>query len=100
MNRLVISHDAKLDLVGIFDYVRRERPQAAFRLIDRLVARMKLLRASPDAGELCERLGPEIRRTVVGRYAIYYQAALDDVHVLRVLHSAREMPTAFFEPPT
>lgn len=99
MTRILISNDAHADLDAIYEFVYRDRPRAAERLIDRLATRMKRIRTSPESGELCEFLGPGIRRVVVGRYAIFCHVAIGQVSVLRVLHNAREMPSAFFDPP-
>lgn len=99
MMRLSISRDANDDLDSIFAYIYRDRPRAALELMDRIADRMKLLRMSPESGEICEALGAGIRRVVVGNYAVYYKPDVEEINVLRILHSARDMPASFNDPP-
>ena len=86
-----LSRSAKADLAEITDYVAADNPQAAQRILDAILARLKLLGSHPGIGQRCEQFGPAMRRFVVGSYVIYYQPISTGISVVRVLHSARDV---------
>lgn len=87
------------DLHQIWQYVARDRPVAANDLLDTLQRRQRrfaLLASQPLLGEPRPELGPSIRSSRLGSYAIYYRPAHDEVEIeiVRVLHGARDVGTA------
>lgn len=91
-----ISPLGKADLQQIWQYVARDRPTAANDLLDTLQGRFALLASQPLLGESRPELGPLVRSTCVGNYAIYYRPAHDDVEVeiVRILHGARDISSS------
>lgn len=54
-----------------------------------------MLRRQPLIGEPREELGPGCRSFPVGNYVIVYEATLEQVHILRVIHGARNFDVIF-----
>jgi addiction module RelE/StbE family toxin len=88
-----ILRKAQSDLEGISDYVRRDRPEAADRLIRRLVDNIESLETLPNRGTVPHdpRLSIlRLRVLVVGDYLVFYKVLRSQVRVYRVLHGHRK----------
>jgi toxin ParE1/3/4 len=89
------SRPAARQLDEIGDYVARDNPVAAHRLVNVLVERAAALATHPHLG----RAGrvPETRELVVAGtpYIVVYRVRLGDVEVLAVFHGARRWPDDF-----
>ena len=74
-----------------------DNPDAADRVLDRLEARVRILRQWPNSGVACPAVEHEARMLVEHPYVILYRVVGDDVHVVRVLHGARDIDGALFK---
>ncbi|MBB3196087.1 type II toxin-antitoxin system RelE/ParE family toxin [Roseateles terrae] len=96
-----LHREAVADIQGIATYVAELNASAAARLIEELNDKVMGLSTLAHAFPLLQ--GFEhlaIRRRVHGRYRILYRITDDDrVDVLRVLHTARDVVTAFLDRP-
>jgi toxin ParE1/3/4 len=93
--QVLFSPLAKADLVEIKDYIARDKPLAAARLIRSIRERISETIASfPELGQSCERLLPGLRRFPIGNYVIFYRVT-DRVEIARILHGARDIETLF-----
>jgi toxin ParE1/3/4 len=99
MSRCNFSRQARLDLLEIRDYVAKDNPQAARRLVDALEGKCRLLVRFPDLGERCDELAPALRCLSVGSYAIFYRAASDGIEVVRVIRGGRDIIAIFHQGP-
>jgi toxin ParE1/3/4 len=90
MNQCIYSPAARLDLLEIFDYIARDRPTAAQRLIERLEETCQWLAFEREMGERADRIRPGSRMFTVGSYVIFYEVVADDIRVLRIVHGARD----------
>jgi toxin ParE1/3/4 len=90
--RLIWSDVAATDLAKIEEYVRAYDPEAAARLIRRLVDSGGRLAERPAMGRI-GRL-PGTREWVVPRtkYLLIYKVGEDIVEIHRVMHGARSWP--------
>jgi len=88
---------AAADLQGIFEYIARDNLAAADRLLDRIADRARLHADSPLIGSPCPELQEGLRSFVVGNYVSFYVPIDGGVQILRVLHSARDIPRVFFD---
>ncbi len=86
-----LSPKANRDLDDIISFISQYNPQAAVRLLDRLVARWRLLDTQPRSGAPREDLGVGLRTVVVGEYLSIYRVAGNSVEILRVLHGRRRI---------
>jgi toxin ParE1/3/4 len=60
-----------MDLEMIHDYVARDRPVAARRLMDPFAAKFDTLAAFPELGCRCDAVFPGLRCFVAGTYVIF-----------------------------
>lgn len=79
------------DLCDIWSYVATDSYEAADRLIARIEKRVDQLKDLPSMGERQPQLGEYVRRILVGKYCVFYETHNDELFVLRVIHSARDI---------
>lgn len=97
MAAVIRSPAADADLNNIFDYISHDNLNAADRLLDRIEERVRLHADSPWIGSPCPELAEGVRSFVVGNYVTFYIPVANGIQLLRVLHSARDIPRAFFD---
>lgn len=83
------SRDAKADIQSIFDYMARDDPNIAARIVSEIEKSIQRLALFPLSG----RLGavPPTRELVVPRlpYIAVYRANADAVEIIAVFHAAQ-----------
>jgi plasmid stabilization system protein ParE len=90
---VVLSSEAKANIVAISDYIAQDSTENALRWEDRLRERLRSLGHSPTAHEVAyraEAVGREIRHTFFGVYRVLYTISGTRVVVLTVRHGARQ----------
>lgn len=95
--RVVITDEARRDLVDIWAYLKQETPFHADAVMDRLEAACAELIAS--AGHYPLLPGREergVRRRVAKPYNILYRVRGDLIEVVHVLHGARDADSILF----
>ena len=83
---------AQNDLIEIHKYVRRDRPNAADRLIAKLLDSIESLEELADRGTVPrdERLRTlDYRVLIEGEYLIFYKTLRTQVRIYRVVHGRR-----------
>ncbi len=90
--RLEWSALAQADRDTIFEYIEADNPRAAVAVDKRISDRVNLLGRLPRSGRPGRVEGT--RELVITRtpYIVAYRIIGDTVHILRVLHSARQWP--------
>jgi toxin ParE1/3/4 len=83
---------AERDLIEIFEYIKRDRPEAASGLLDKFDKSIANLATNPELGiipkdERLKRLG--YRVFVVDKYLVFYVLKPKTVQIRRVIHGAR-----------
>jgi addiction module RelE/StbE family toxin len=83
------------DLTSLRAYIARDRPVAAERQVERVIAAAARLADFPESGRPGRRAGT--RELVVSRtpYLVPYRIRDDLIEVLRVLHGRQRWPDAF-----
>ncbi len=80
MTRYSLSEDARRDLVEIAGYIANDRPQVAYKIIDRLEGVFELLAANPEIARRRDDLtSMPIRIFPVSGFLVVYLA--DDVPI-------------------
>jgi plasmid stabilization system protein ParE len=80
-------------LHSIRDYLARSSPSYAQALAGRIVARSEALDGHPRTGaEVLEYGDPDVREVFEHPYRILYRVVGQDVQVIGVIHSARQLP--------
>jgi len=90
MTAYTVAPLAQADLDDIWAYVAQDKPSAADKLIDTFHEKFRLLARNPLLGQLRQELRPNLRSFSVGNYVVYYQASEARMHIVRVLHGARD----------
>ena len=77
-------------LAEIDAFVRRDDPEVASRLVDRLIDRGEALARYPDRGrKLPEIPGSGLRELLVGNYRVVYRRGSKEIEVLTVFEGHR-----------
>ena len=96
MARPRFTTEAWLDLKEIVRYIGAKNPVAATRLTDWIEEECWRLARQPGLGQLRSDLLPGIRFIPLGSYLIFYRESEEGIHVLRILHGARDYGPADF----
>jgi toxin ParE1/3/4 len=92
MAEVVFRRRAWRDLESISDRIRHEDPRAAERFRANVLHRLRLLGRTPGAAQPRPEFGRDIRTIPIGRYIVILRVAPPKVTILRILHSARDLP--------
>ena len=95
MIRVLLSPDAREDLLAIGEYLTLHHPSAALRTMKMLRQRMDLLAVFPYLGIARNDLLLGLRCLIVKEYLIYYQPTDDLIEILRIRHSAQSHDDLF-----
>ncbi len=97
-----ISYRADEDLRAILEFIAQDDPEAALRVIDAVEDTINGLTKNPGTGfkppYLKRSQDKDVRVKIVPRfrhYLVFYEMIDGQLHVLRVLHSSRDLPTVF-----
>ena len=98
--RVTISPEAERDLDDIAAFIAQDSRVHALALIERLTALCGSLAEAPLRYPVIRRRGDvEVRRAPHRTYSVYYTVNEDEVYVLHVLHSARDLERFFPDEP-
>ena len=92
MPRVLYAPEAEDDLVGITEYIARDKPAAARCWLERIRQTCDMLSVQPEAGELRSGFGvPRCRSFSVGNYVIFFRSTDDGIEIARIIHGSRDM---------
>lgn len=93
MATLVWTAEAESWLLKIHDYIARDSPAAAFRVVESIYHRAQILQQFPELGHRYQTpSGRDARILLWGHYRIVYiQKPPDEVHVVGVFHGAMDL---------
>ena len=79
---------ARGDLHDIGDFIARDKPEAAVRWVNRIIAVVERVAVFPSSGRIVPEIGrDDIREVILEKYRIVYQIRDDGVIVLTVFES-------------
>jgi addiction module RelE/StbE family toxin len=97
--RVVWAQAAVDDLRNIRDYIARDSPRHASATVQRLQDAARSLRTLALRGRIVPELDDEAyRELIVGSYRLIYHVSAESVAVVRILHGARDLPSAWEAP--
>jgi plasmid stabilization system protein ParE len=97
--RVIWAPLAEEQVADAFAYIAAERPAAALKWFERIVAKTESLSALPDQGRMVpEAQRPALREVLVEPYRVVYQRHADTVLVLTVQHERRDLDLGGIEP--
>ena len=93
MSRLIIAPEARRDLREIRDYIAKDDPGAARRVLTRSRDVARMLAGAPAMGRARPELGADIRSFAADRYVLFYRPLrrAAGIQLVRVLHGARDV---------
>lgn len=87
---------ALADFREIIHHVEQESGSAmADRLRDDFFGAFDLLAGSPRIGRVKEYTPPGVRGWVVHSYVVFYDAEVEPIRIVRILHGARDLRVVF-----
>ena len=89
MRRVRFSRRAQLDLNDSGDWIARDRPTAAGRFVEALIARAMALPDAPEIGPFYRPYGEGIPGLTLKPYLIHYRMTEVGILIERVVHGAR-----------
>ena len=92
--RVRVAMAAKLDVIGILNYIETDHPAAADRLELRFAERLKSLRHNPDRfPKIREKFHTKFiyRHILINSYRIIFRIFGAEVLVVRIIHQARRL---------
>jgi toxin ParE1/3/4 len=98
MAQLVWTEPALSDLNDIAEYIAIESPQAARRLVQRVFSIVERLEKHPRSGRVPEEIERgRYREVVAGPCRVFYRLAGDQVLILYVMRSERQLRNFILE---
>lgn len=80
-------------LLAIHEYIAKDSPEYALRVVDRLTRRSQQIGESPRSGRAVPELElSDVREVIEGPYRIVYRILSSQVDVIAVFHSSRRPP--------
>ena len=84
---------AEKDITNIIDYINKDNPNAALKLIDKIDSRIKELRNFPEIGKIpsdqrLKKLGYRI--LIIDNYLVFYVIKNQEIEIRRILHGKRK----------
>lgn len=95
MPRITRRPLAAADILDIWEYIAEDSIEQADRWVDLLDEKLGLIATQPLMGRSRDELAPGMRSFPFGRYVIFYIPIADEIDVVRVLHSARDVDPVF-----
>jgi toxin ParE1/3/4 len=93
MNRIVWTDPAVSDLDSIHKYIARDSEIYADSVLSEIFDAVDQLIAYAASGRVVPELNEEqTREIIVGSYRVMYETQGDTIHILTVLHGARQFP--------
>jgi|SRR4051812_21465948 toxin ParE1/3/4 len=96
MQKIRRTRASLADYREIWNYIARDNPAAANRLLRRLDAALQMLAEAPFAGRDAGEFAAHMRCFTVSNHLIFYRPIRDIIELIRVLHSARDITPDFF----
>jgi toxin ParE1/3/4 len=96
--RYRLTRRAEQDFYDISEYwTGQAGEEVGLDIVISILRTILMLSMQQRAGKLVEEFGPDVRRFPSGNHLIYYRILKGDVHVVRVLHGARDQRKAWAE---
>lgn len=95
MQNYIVTESAEADILEILLFIADDNRDAAISLFEKFNKHFELLARMPEAGRIRDDLIPGLRSFPEGNYLIYYKIFDDQVAIIRVIHSARDIDEIF-----
>lgn len=100
MSRFVLTSQAELDLVAIWDFIARDSAAQANRVIDKIERALQTLASHPEIGHIREEWADRRHRFwPVYSYIVMYRSETRPLQVLRIISGYRDLVELLSERP-
>ena len=93
--RVIWAAPALRELEAIGDYIARDTPSAATRIVTRILDRVEMLADQPETGRPGRIVGTRELVVTDTPFVVPYRIRGDRIEVLSVFHGARRWPDSF-----
>ncbi len=90
--KYTLAPSARRDMNEIWDYIAQDNVNAADRLLEQFGEEFDLLAIHKLIGRQEDRFGRGVRTLPHNAYLIFYLSDRDPIEIVRVIHSARDIP--------
>lgn len=90
--QLLITPMAARDLEEIGDYIAQANPIRAGSFVAELRAHCQKICLNPAGYRQRPELSDHLRSCTHGNYVIFFEATIEQVTIIRILHGARDIP--------
>ena len=97
MRKLTFAPAAKADLQAIGLFIAADNPDRALRFLVELETTAQLATDRPESFPSRNDISPGLRMIIHGRYLLFFRHSSDEIRMVRILHGARDIKTAFHE---
>jgi toxin ParE1/3/4 len=88
---VIWTHGARNDLDEIVTYISRDSTSSAMAFLEEVLNSSETLMTLSERGRVVPELAdPQVRELFIKSYRLFYEIQGDEVHVLGLLHGARE----------
>ena len=91
--KYTLAPKARHDLEEIWDYIASDSLEAADRILEQFAEKFDLLAIHKLIGRQEDRFGRGVRVLPQNAYLIFYLSDREPNEIIRVIHSARDIPT-------
>lgn len=95
MKQCIFSPRSRKDFAEILDYFAETDADSALDFVTRLQLACEQLAQIPGMGRKRDDLARGLRSFPVEKYVIFYRIVKEDIEIVRVLHSARDIESIF-----
>jgi toxin ParE1/3/4 len=93
--KIVLTPQARADLVDIWAYIAVDNMKAADGVLTSINDRIDMLADSPEIGHRRDEISAGLRSFPESKYVIFYRPIRDSIQIIRILHGARDIETIF-----
>ena len=91
--RVELSAFVESDLEAIADWIAEDNPARAVTFIREIREQFRKIGNGPELYQLRPEIGEDARLAIWGRYVILFRVGDDAVHIERVVHGGRDLPS-------
>ncbi len=98
MVRVKWDSEAIQDLKEIRAYIAKDSKLQAQRVVDKIRSSVRRIKTFPEIGAIVQNLGDQtLREILIFRYRIIYRLANNEIHIVAVVHGARQLTSEMRE---
>lgn len=95
MRHIRQSSQAWRDIVEATLFIAKDNLSAADAFVDVIERKLQMLAGHPELGQERSDLGEGLRCITAGSYVLMYRPTADEILLVRVVHSARDIDALF-----